>query len=353
MKRVILFALCSLFLLAGCQKDPQSMGVLTMEDVSNVTISSALCSGEIFSDGGYSIIERGVCWNTTGTPTILDCRTIDGGGVGSFACTVTGLTPNTEYFVRAYARTREGVFYGEQRSFSTIDYVSTTYTVNGVSFTMVFLKGGTFTMGGTVEQGSDANADELPVHNVTLESFSIGETEVTQALWQAVMGSNPSLTTGSNLPVENVSWNDVQTFLTKLNSITGQNFALPTEAEWEYAARGGYQGQGYTFSGSDCVGDVAWHIGNSSGRTQAVKSKAPNQIGLYDMSGNVWEWCQDWYGEYCADGQADPTGAADGTERVMRGGGWNSYPLYCRVSCRHADSPLNSSGFIGFRLVLR
>ena len=171
---------------------------------------------------------------------------------------------------------------------------SNTFTANGVSFTMKFVEGGTFQMGATSEQGSDATSAESPVHSVTLSGYWMGETEVTQELWQAVMGSNPSYFSGTNLPVEYVSWNDiVNDFLPKLNNMTGKNFRLPTEAEWEYAARGGKSG-GYKYAGSDDVGSVAWYYDNSSSKTHTVKTKSPNELGLYDMSGNVWEWCQDW-----------------------------------------------------------
>ena len=175
------------------------------------------------------------------------------------------------------------------------------FTVNGVSFTMVKVDGGTFTMGATPEQGSDAYGDQKPAHQVKLSDYYIGETEVTQELWQAVMGSNPSNFKGSNLPVEEVSWND------------GQKFRLPTEAEWEYAARGGAKSRGYKYSGSNNIGDVAWYIDNSGFKTHSVKTKSPNELGLYDMSGNVWEWCQDWYDSYGSSAQTNPTGASSGS----------------------------------------
>ncbi|MBQ0015371.1 MAG: formylglycine-generating enzyme family protein, partial [Bacteroidales bacterium] len=150
---------------------------------------------------------------------------------------------------------------------------------------MVEVSGGTFKMGATSEQGSDAWNDEKPVHNVTLSSYYIGLTEVTQELWQAVMGSNPSYFKGLYRPVENVSWDDCQTFISRLNSLTGKNFRLPTEAEWEFAARGGTKSRGYKYSGSNTLDDVAWHVGNSGDKTHDVGTKAPNELGIYDMSG--------------------------------------------------------------------
>lgn len=214
-----------------------------------------------------------------------------------------------------------------------------TFTVNGVSFTMVAVKGGTFTMGATSEQtGADSN--ESPTHLVTLSDYYIGETEVTQELWQAVMGSNPSNFTGNlQRPVEKVSWNDCQTFITKLNALTGETFSLPTEAEWEYAARGGNKAQGYLYSGSNTIGDVAWYTSNSSSTTHPVKTKQPNELGIYDMSGNVWEWCSDWYGSYSSSAQTDPVGPSSGSYRVLRGGSWFNSATYCRVAFRFHYAP--------------
>ena len=229
-----------------------------------------------------------------------------------------------------------------------------TYNANGVSFEMVRVEGGTFTMGATAEQGSDADDDEKPTHQVTLSSYSIGKTEVTQALWQAVMGSNPSYYyKGTNLPVEKVSWEDCQTFIRKLNALTGKNFRLPTEAEWEYAARGGNKSRGYKYSGSNTVDDVAWYDDNSSNKTHPVATKAPNELGIYDMSGNVYEWCSDWDSSYTSASQTNPTGPNSGLSRVYRGGGWFSGAWGCRVSSRnHYLHPTSRSGSFGLRLVL-
>ena len=231
--------------------------------------------------------------------------------------------------------------------------VTETFTVNGVSFTMIAVEGGTFTMGGTAEQGEEAIDNELPTHQVTLSSYCIGETEVTQELWVAVMGSNPSnFTIGMNRPVEKVSWNDCQTFIAKLNEMTGMTFRLPTEAEWEYAARGGNKSNGYKYAGSDTVVNVAWCVNNSLSMTHPVASLAPNELGLYDMSGNVWEWCQDYYGVYGSEPQNNPTGPASGTVRVFRGGCWTIDPWYCRVSFRLNNAPTLRSNNLGFRLAL-
>lgn len=227
------------------------------------------------------------------------------------------------------------------------------FTVNGVTFNMVTVTGGTFMMGATAEQGDDAWDWEKPAHQVTLSSYCIGETEVTQALWQAVMGSNPSSFTGDmQRPVECVTWNDCQTFITKLNELTGKTFRLPTEAEWEYAARGGKRSQGYKYAGSNTIDDVAWYLSNSSHTTHAVATKAPNELGLYDMSGNVCEWCQDWYGSYSSESQTNPTGPASGSGRVDRSGCWMDNDRGCRVSFRVNDNPTYSGNILGLRLAL-
>ena len=228
-----------------------------------------------------------------------------------------------------------------------------TYTVKGVSFDMVSVKGGSFTMGATSEQGSDAFSDEKPTHKVTLSDYMIGKTEVTQELWKAVMGSNPSNFKGNNLPVENVSWHDCQKFIKKLNSLTGLNFRLPTEAEWEYAARGGNKSKGYKYSGSNDIGSVAWYTSttNDSG-TKPVATKSPNELGLYDMSGNVWEWCSDWYGSYSSSSQTNPKGPSSGSDRVNRGGSWSNYARNCRVSNRDYNYPDFRHFSLGLRLAL-
>ena len=217
---------------------------------------------------------------------------------------------------------------------------------------MVYVPGGTFTMGGTSEQGSDAYDDEKPTHNVTLSSYYICKYEVTQALWRAVMGSNPSNFKGDNLPVESVSWNDCQAFINRLNSYTGRNFRLPTEAEWEFAARGGNYSRHYKYSGSNYIDDVAWYIDNSNKRPHPVGTKQPNELSIYDMSGNVGEWCSDWYGSYSSYSQSNPTGATSGSYRVERGGSWVSGARYCRTSSRGGSTPGYCSDGIGLRLVL-
>ena len=225
--------------------------------------------------------------------------------------------------------------------------------VDGAEFEMIYVRGGTFQMGGTEEQGTDAYTKEKPVHSVTLNDFKISNIEVTQQLWQNVMGSNPSTFTGNlQLPVDNVSWEDCQLFIAKLNEQTGKHYRLPTEAEWEYAARGGAKSLGYKYAGGNTIGNVAWYSGNASSKTHVVgTTSAANELGIYDMSGNVTEWCQDWYGAYTDDSQVNSTGPATGTTRVSRGGSWKLAARSCRVSHRLAYNPAAHSSEYGLRLV--
>ena len=247
-----------------------------------------------------------------------------------------------------------------------------TFTVNGVSFEMVEVKGGTFTMGCTSEQGGDCDDDEKPTHNVTLSDYYIGKFEVTQELWYAVMGTTvkqqrdkantswPMRGEGNNYPMYYISWNECQEFVRKLKQMTGQNFRLPTEAEWEYAARGGNKSRGYKYSGSNSIDNVAVYAVNSYNKgnnhpdygTHTVGTKTPNELGIYDMSGNVWEWCQDWYGDYSSSSQTNPKGASSGSRCVLRGGSWGNRAGNCRVSIRYYHYPGSGDSSSGFRLVL-
>lgn len=217
---------------------------------------------------------------------------------------------------------------------------------------MVHVEGGTFTMGATSEQGSDASSDEKPAHQVTLSSFSIGKYEVTQEEWEAVMGSNPSNFIGAKRPVEQVSWNDCQEFVMKLNILTGKCFRLPTEAEWEYAARGGRKSSCYKYAGSNTLEDVAWCDKNSGDETHEVGRKSSNELGLFDMSGNVWEWCSDWEGSYESAPQTNPSGPSSGSNRVTRGGGWYIFLDDIRLWERGGSPPSHGNYFTGLRLAL-
>ena len=224
-------------------------------------------------------------------------------------------------------------------------------TVNGVTFNMIKVDGGTFTMGGTYEQGN-SYGDEKPTHQVTLSTYYIGETEVTQELWTAVMGKNPSWHKGDILPVEQVSWKDCVKFIERLKKLTNRIFRLPTEAEWEFAARGGNKSNCTMYSGSDDIDEVAWYGENRIQNTNPVKTKKANELGIYDMSGNVSEWCNDWKGAYGSDVQINPIGPKSGNKRVCRGGGTNCSSWSCRSSYRDEYAPGYKNNYLGFRLAL-
>ena len=218
---------------------------------------------------------------------------------------------------------------------------------------MIYVEGGSFQMGGTAEQGKDAERNERPVHKVTLDSYYIAECEVTQAQWQKIMGNNPAHFKGANNPVECVGWKKVEEFCVKLSRMTGKTYILPTEAQWEYAARGGQKSQGYKYSGGSIADEVAWTSDNGGRKTHAVKQKKPNELGLYDMSGNVFEFCSDWFRDdyYASSPELNPTGPSSSRFRIMRGGCWGVPPLQARVSCRWGISTRYCDSFAGFRVV--
>ena len=229
-----------------------------------------------------------------------------------------------------------------------------TITIPGtdVSFNMVRVEGGTFMMGAN-DDDKRADDDEKPAHQVTLSDYYIGETQVTQELWEAVMGTNPSHFKGDpNLPVECVSWDVCQVFIEKLNSMTGKSFRLPTEAQWEFAARGGNKSKDYKYAGGNNLDEVAWYDDNSQGLPHPVAQKAANELGLYDMTGNVWEWCQDRYGRYANTQQTNPIGPTTGAYRVYRGGSWFNIARYCRVLFRDCSTPSSAYNLLGLRLSL-
>ena len=225
-----------------------------------------------------------------------------------------------------------------------------TETANNLNIEMVAVQGGTFFMGCTQEQGKDCDGDEKPNHQVTVSDFYIGKYEVTQAQWMMVMEKNRSKNKGNSLPVENVTWKEVQEFISRLNTQTVNQYRLPTEAEWEYAARGGNKSRKYKYSGSNDLDSVAWYISNSGNKTHVVGSKSANELGVHDMSGNVCEWCNDRYGSYSSNEQTNPQGPIKGSFRVFRGGGWYNRAITARVSYRHYDWPNNSYAYLGFRL---
>ena len=228
---------------------------------------------------------------------------------------------------------------------------STLTVIDTLESDMVFVDGGTFVMGGTADQGANVNSDEFPTREVTLSSFYISKFEVTQELWEAVTGEKPSNFSGERFPVEQVSWDDCMTFIDKLNALTGKTYRLPTEAEWEYAARGGKLTKVYKYSGSNNVDDVAWYGSNSNKTTHPVGQKMPNELGLYDMSGNVNEWCSDWYAIYDENDTINPIGPTSGTMRIFRGGAWSYIAESCRNALRLGFYPTYRVDNVGLRLV--
>ena len=360
--------LLSLFFV-GCKPEAEIPTVVTQE-VTDVAINTAKVNYEVVNDGGAEVTSRGVCWDTIQNPTIDNDKTNDGTGIGTFTSELSNLISQKTYYVRAYAVNSVGVAYGEEKSFVTLieenedddeeeETVSrdTIITVNGVSFTMKFVENGLFEMGAQNADPNKPNYDEEawdregPVHLVTLSDYYIGETEVTQELWRAVMGYNQSHFDGEQKPVEQVSWYECKNFINKLNQLTGKNFRFPTEAEWEFAAKGGNESQGYRFSGSDDINDVAWYSADGK-PTREVKNKLPNELGIYDMCGNVMEWCGDLFSDYTSAPQINPTGAVSGTDYIVRGGCCLSNATYCRMTVRSFFNPGGASYGIGFRLAM-
>lgn len=239
-----------------------------------------------------------------------------------------------------------------------------TITVGSTTFRMLLVEGGTFTMGAR-ENDPYVRPWEKPAHEVTLSDFYIAEFEVTQELWRAVMGtstynntswfvSSNGYTTNYKRPAESMTYSEAKSFITKLNQKTGKTFRLPTESEWEYAARGGKWSKGYLYIGGDNVDEVAWHAGNKGEDiTKTVGTKAPNELGLYDMGGNVEEWVSDYYADsYTSRPATDPTGPTNGTARVIRGGSWDQAFRMCRPTSRHDASEAFMSAHTGMRVAM-
>lgn len=238
------------------------------------------------------------------------------------------------------------------------DYVETAY---GLNMKLIFVEGGTFTMGATAEHGSEAHDNEYPTHEVELSSYYIAECEVTQAQWQAVMGTSiyqqrdkagasSTYGVGSNYPMYYVSWYEAQEFCQKLSIVTGRTYLLPTEAQWEYAARGGNQSRRYKYSGLHQLSAVGWYLNNSGRSTHPVGQLRANELGIKDMSGNVLEWCSDYHASYPSTKQYNPS-CGSGKNAVLRGGSWIGSASNCRVSFRDYGTPSYRGIYIGFRVV--
>ena len=332
--------------------------VITLEAL-NVTEVTVDLSGEVTADNGYRVIERGFVYSTSENPDIENAVKFESGrGLGTYTATMRGLQSNTTYHFKAYATNSQGTSYGEELTFTTKAETVKNFNINSAVLTMVRVEGGTFQMG-----GSDENAQEYekPVHNVTLDSYYIGLCEVTQEQWEAVVNGrvpgpleDPLWYNNERfLPKSMVSYDECFEFINKLNAHTGLEFSLPTEAQWEYAARGGHKGRGYTYSGSDDAEEVGWCYENAATTVTIVATKTPNELGLYDMTGNVNEWCSDWYDYYSSEDQTNPAGPDSGQFRVMRGGSVINFYKECRVSSRFGGEPGSHFFFVGFRVALK
>lgn len=312
---------------------------VTTDDVFSISVDAATCRGFIDITGEENFVSGGICWSKNNNPSISDSKSLVDVASEQFSCTMHDLQSETTYYVKAFAVTEsDKIVYGNVLSFQTPKIPD---------FGMVTIQGGTFLMGGLV-------GNIAPRHSVTLSSFKMGSTEVTQKDWVAIMGNNPSTFKGDGLPVETVNIADIQSYIQKLNQISGKSYRLPTEAEWEFAAKGGLDTT-TTWAGTnqlDSVGKYIWNAGNAASTTHQVASKTPNTLGLYDMCGNVWEWCSDWYGAYVNSTQTNPTGQTTGYLTVVRGGSWSHDMTFCNVQNRSSNYPTDRKSTTGFRLVL-
>ena len=307
-------------------------------------------------------IEKLECYGTESGFKLLNVGNMAGEwSIGIDADWITEISPkngNLEAGASEIIRFKRALLEEDKETVVTIknnkEDLHLTVINKGFVMDLVYVEGGTFSMGATEEQGDDAFYFyyEKPVHSVTLDGFYMGKYEVTQAQWKAVMGTAPSYFKGDNLPVEQVSWNEAVQFCEKLSQMTGKTYRLPTEAEWEYAARGGNKSQHYKYAGGNDIDEVAWYDRNSGDMSHPVGIKKANELGIYDMSGNVWEWCSDWFEEnyYIYSPTVNPQGPVNGYRRVSRGGSRSNSAVYCRVSFRIGDTPSNRYDFLGFRV---
>ena len=363
MKKTIVILVSLLFLTISCKKeDPEGDNLVISNiatlDVTEVTATTAISGGDIIDDGGTEITQKGVCWSTTTVPTIYDSSTNDGNNSGDFSSHVTGLSNNTTYYLRAYATNSKGTAYGNEVTFKT---------QNVFSGETVIITGGSFQMGGIEE-------DEQPIHNVTVSSFKMSKYEITNLQFIDFMNEISVNANGSYLgvsyiymvdnefieynhdhfiikshekyPVTKVSWAGAKAYSEYYGG------RLPTEAEWEFAARGGNNSDGYLYSGSDTIDDIAWYFNNSGNEHHDVGTKAPNKLGIYDITGNVFEWCSDWYetSYYSVSSSNNPQGPSSGADRVIRGGSYATSDNNSRVASRHYGTPnYHVNYLIGFR----
>lgn len=332
--------------------EPQLPTVQTYQ-VTDLTENSAIVGGAVTDNGGAEVTEYGIVWDEEANPTVdLPTKTVySGNATVEYTSELTGLKAATTYYYRAYATNEKGTSYGEELSFTTGRASVLTVDVNGVSFDMILVEGGTFYMGAADDEPYSQDY-ERPVHKVTLDSYYIGKYEVSQALWIEIMGSNPSLLLQNNeCPVDFVSYTQCKEFVEKLNEQTGLTFSLPTEAQWEFAARGGNKSEGYMYSGSDDATEVGWVQANVTDIGQRPCGQlAPNELGIYDMTGNVNEWCNDFYGPYSSEDQINPTGPDTGNFIVVRGG---SYCCDAEKWCRNSKRQNYPAGQLQFDIGMR
>lgn len=345
LKALLFLGLVTLF--TNCSQDETLSKInVTTESVDNITVDGARCRGFLYNTENLEITSVGICWSNSQNPTTQDSLRSTDSNQNDFNYSLSGLTPGTVYYVRSFVvKADNSIAYGNQQTFKTLEIPT---------FNMVTIPGGTFTMGGTFTTTTPALDDNYPTHLVTLSTFKMGETEVTQKLWVAIMGSNPSFFVGEDLPVESVNYQDIQLFLQKLNQVSGKSYRLPTESEWEYAAGGGADTLTLWAGTSDFAlyGDYMWHNSNSTNKTHPVGTKLPNTLGLYDMSGNVWEWCSDLYAsKYQSADATNPTGPLTGTMRVIRGGAYSVNSIYAFKAFRSYNFPEDRKSTTGFRLV--
>lgn len=370
MKKSILIFFTVVFAITSCNKDDTQVDnttvpTLTTLEITDITPTSAKSGGDITATGGADITAKGVCWSISQNPTILDFATDQGNNPSNYTSNITGLTANATYYVRAYATNSKGTGYGNELSF---------VAENIFPGEKVAVAGGTFTMGSPNGIGE---ANEEPEHSVTLSGFSISKYEITNAQYATFMNDIGAAINGSFNGVEYLDMDDLNVQIShtsgsfiadvgkenspviKVSWFGAKAYAehyggrLPTEAEWEFAAKGGNSSSGYTYSGSNTIDDVAWYTSNSGGATHSVGTKSANELGLHDMSGNVCEWTNDWYdGNYYSSSPTnDPQGPSSGTNRVYRGGGWSNNANGCRVATRIRNFPTHTFDFLGFRPV--
>ena len=348
---------------SGPDPEPEiTAPVVVTGQVSDVTDISATASLTIASDGGAAVTVCGIVWDEEPNPTEdLSTKITFDGSEANYTCQLTGLNAGTTYYYRAYATNEAGTAYGNEYSFTTESSSESTMSVdvNGIVIDLILVEGGTFTMGATPDliKLAKYDEDELPAHEVTLDSYYMGKYEVTQELWIEIMGANPSMMIKKDeCPVDGMNYLQCLEFIKKLNERTGMHFSLPTEAQWEYAARGGNKSKGFLYSGSNDPTEVGWVGENMAEFGQHPGGgKAPNELGIYDMTGNLNEWCLDYYGPYPAEPQTNPTGAEDNeyTLRVVRGGAFHLDSAGYSRNTKRQSYPENYSVLdIGLRLVL-